>query len=526
MLTVRRKTTILSIVTFIVLAALSGCGMFDRYPPGVTEVLEAAGENRPELEKVIAHYQEVGDSLKLQAAYYLIGNMEDHSYVTYYLHDSSDVTIEFNVTSFADYAELTSAADSIEASRGEIDYDKKDIVKDAETITADFLIKQIDFAFRAWQEKPWAQHLTYEQFREYVLPYRGSNEPLEPWRKAFLDKYESIADSMTDPSDPVQAAVLINDDIKSWFGFDPRWYYHPTDQGLSEMLEGGLGRCEDMTNITIYAMRANGIAVTSDYTPYWANTGNNHAWNAILLRDGSVVPFMGAEANPGKYRLSHKAAKIYRKTFGQQKENLKFQERKQEAVPRWLKGRYYRDVTADYLTVANPVIDFSDPIPDSIDIAYLSVFNSGEWKPINWARVSGNKATFKEMGTDVVYLPTLYVDEENVPVGVPFLLNDDETQQIFLADTSILITARLTSTTKRNQKGSEEGIEKSFLKEGAEYELSYYDYGWQSIGTATATNQPLKFENVPSGGLYWVVEKGADEEERIFSIEDGKQVWW
>ena len=70
-----------------------------------------------------------------------------------------------------------------------------------------------------------------------------------------------------------------------------------------------------MTNVTIYAMRANGLAVTSDYTPYWANSGNNHAWNAILTGEGKVVPFMGAEANPGEYRLANKLAKVYRKTW-------------------------------------------------------------------------------------------------------------------------------------------------------------------------------------------------------------------
>lgn len=37
-----------------------------------------------------------------------------------------------------------------------------------------------------------------------------------------------------------------------------------------------------MTNLAIFAMRANGLAVTSDYTPFWADSSNNHAWNAIL----------------------------------------------------------------------------------------------------------------------------------------------------------------------------------------------------------------------------------------------------
>jgi len=35
-------------------------------------VLASAKENRPELEKVISHYEELGDTTKLNAAYFLI----------------------------------------------------------------------------------------------------------------------------------------------------------------------------------------------------------------------------------------------------------------------------------------------------------------------------------------------------------------------------------------------------------------------------------------------------------------------
>jgi hypothetical protein len=94
-----------------------------------------------------------------------------------------------------------------------------------------------------------------------------------------------------------------------------------------------------MTNLAIYAMRANGLAVASDYTPHWANTGNNHAWNAIITPEGEVIPFMGAEANPGEYELANKLAKAYRKMYAQQTNNLAFQEKKEESVPGWLNGK-------------------------------------------------------------------------------------------------------------------------------------------------------------------------------------------
>ena len=70
------------------------------------------------------------------------------------------------------------------------------------------------------------------------------------------------------------------------------------------------------------------------------------------------------------------------------------------------------------------------------------------------------------------------------------------------------------------------GIARTFLRPGETYELSFWRDGWQSLGTATAGEKPLEFDRVPSGTLYWLVAEGSDREERIFTMEDGRQVWW
>ena len=513
------------VIVSTILSAMTAAGNLDN-PPDVISALELSGENRFELENVLKQFEAPEDSLKLRAAYYLVANMEGHGYVTYYMCDSSGARIEFNVLDYPDFDALLEAADSIGDLRGEIDFEKNDMVLDVETIKADFLINQIDLSFKAWRGKPWARGYSFDSFCAYILPYRGSDEPLEYWRGFFLEKYDGLESKMIDRSDPVEAASLINDDIKSWFGFDPRYYYHPTDQGLSEMMAGGLGRCEDMTNLAIYALRANGLAVTSDYTPHWANSGNNHAWNAIVTSDGRVIPFMGAESNPGVYKLANKMAKVYRKTYGRQLDNLIFQERKQEAVPRWLAGRSYIDVTSSYTGVCDVTVEFEKEIPDSVDIAYLCVFNSGEWKATQWGRIENGKAAFAGMGNDnIAYLPALYLNEEIVPLAAPFILGGDCGTRKLSGD-GRNIEVSLVSTTSRKLEISTDGVARSYLTSGREYELSYWDNGWQSLGEVSAGDGPLRFENVPADRLYWLVEEDSKKEERIFTIEDNVQVWW
>jgi hypothetical protein len=506
----------------VLLMLCVGCS---KYPDNVKEALKDAGGNRAELEDVINHFKSTGDSLKLEAAYFLIGNMPGHSYTVLAYYDTSGNEVAIDINAFPDFLAMLSHLDKLESERGEVAYKKKDEFVDLENIKAEFLINQIDYAFKAWRELPWAKTVTFEDFKEYILPYRGSNEPLEPWREFFHEKYHGIDTLMNDPYDPIEAARLINADVRSYFGFNERYYLHPTDQGLSEMLQSGQGRCEDMTNLTIYAMRANGLPVTSDYTPYWANTGNNHAWNAIVDREGKVVPFMGAEADPGDYGLSNKAAKVYRKMFGKQGNNLIFQDKKQEEVPRWLAGKSYIDVTADYVDVCDVTVNFKKEIPDSVDIAYLCVFNSGEWQPIHWGRIVNNRATFTDMGVDIMYLPVLYLNEEVVSYGPPFLLGDDCALTEFdgsrVSEDSTWTRIALHAPTI-----SKNGSDIKEAEENTEYSLYYWDDGWQSVEAKTATMDGLDFNDVPTGCLYWLVATGSDEEERIFTLENGEQVWW
>lgn len=62
---------------------------------------------------------------------------------------------------------------------------------------------------------------------------------------------------------------------------------------------------------------------------------------------------------------------------------------------------------------------------------------------------------------------------------------------------------------------------------GDRYQLQMYDRGkWKTLGWKTAKDTKLVFKNVPSGGLYLLHDRTKGQEERIFTYENGKQVWW
>jgi hypothetical protein len=235
---------------------------------------------------------------------------------------------------------------------------------------------------------------------------------------------------------------------------------------------------------------------------------------------------MGAEANPGEYELSGKLAKVYRKTFSRQPDNLIFQERKQEAVPRWLAGKSYVDVTADYLDACDVVVSLDQPPPDSIDIAYLCVFNSGAWEAVDWGRITDAEVTFRKVGPEIAYLPAFYVGGDICASAPPFILTADCRTKRLTADTLNLVEVQLTSTTRRRQAVATDGVARTSLTPDKRYELFFWQDGWKSAGTKIAGDRPLLFAAVPANTLYWLVAEGSDKDERIFTFENDRQVWW
>lgn len=496
-----------------------------KYTEQAKLTLQDSKNNKKELKTAAKYFMKNNQADKLGALLFLYENMRNHAFVKIGLFDENEIEVNWKFEQYDNYDEAKKALDLLEEEFGELHWKKKEKKIDHQTISSEFIIDNIDLAFKAWEEKPWSQDYNYKIFKEYILPYRGSNEPIESWRSwrgYFLDNYKDIPSQMFDETDILEAAEIINKDLKNWFKFNSKYYLHPTDQGLFEMLMSKEGRCEDMSNLAIYALRANGIAATSDYTPHWANTGNNHAWNVLIMPDGKTVPFMGAESDLKSYELSGKAAKVYRKMFSEQKNNLAFKLRDNENAPAWLSGKCYTDVTNEYTRVSDVNISIDTTIPDSTRFLYLCVFNSGEWKAIHWAELIDSTAIFTNMGVDIAYLPMFYVNEDLIPASQPFILTKNGDKKILNGDDSFEnVILKAVTNQKRGRTSSS-----SYLENGAKYELFYWDEGWISFGTQVAKNSPLTFEDLPSNRLYWLVKENSDEEERIFTYTNQKQFWW
>jgi len=67
----------------------------------------------------------------------------------------------------------------------------------------------------------------------------------------------------------------------------------------------------------------------------------------------------------------------------------------------------------------------------------------------------------------------------------------------------------------------------NFIIPGQKYELFFWDKsGWEPLGKKTAVKYELEYLNTPKKALFWLHCLSGGVEERPFTYEYGKQVWW
>jgi len=506
----------LLLATTLPIALLADDAPPDVQDAWVEEALEAAGDHRAELEKALAHYtaENDPDGLKRIAVRFLVANMPGRGYVVTVLQDEDGTAIPFDPTDYPNYEAAREAIEGIERECGEIGFSRERLVKDIETVTAEYLIHHVDLAFEAWRRVPASCRVDFPAFLECVLPYRGSQEPIDTWLDPLMRRYADIWRKAGEDADPAEIYRRVCKQAHERVRFDSRYYMHPTDQGFTEMVRSGLGRCEDITNMITFTARSVGLATAADFTPAWGHTANNHAWNVLLGRDGKGF-------DPAQSR----AAKIYRKTFSIQRDALPFRLPEGRKAPnRFLASKTIRDVTRQYGETTDVTVQLDPARIGEETFAYLCVFNAGDWVALAWSEIHEGQATFEAMGRDLLYLPAVHDGETLIPAGPPFLIEKDG-HVVLLPGTGAKTTVLLTSL-KPRQKSADTHVETpvSYLEKGKAYRLQVWTEGkWKDVERFEAGDGPKTIDGVSSDALYWLVAEESRRLERPFVIEETRQ---
>lgn len=251
--------------------------------------LELASENRQELEKVLEHYQ--NDPEKLMATRFLIENMPRWYGYEGRLLDSIRPVLA------AGAKKRYIPKEVITKWQEEPFYSSKKVY-DVNTITADYMIENIDQAFEVYKKYPWNKNLPFDDFCELILPYRIGDEPLTDWRRLYRDRYMPLLDSLyPGGTDVVEACRILANELKK------ESEYYSTDFRLPRLggeflLNNRIGYCRESCDITLYVMRACGIPIAIDFFEYSPEYQQGHMWTVVRDTTDKYLPFWYTQFAP------------------------------------------------------------------------------------------------------------------------------------------------------------------------------------------------------------------------------------
>ena len=496
------------------------------YGQSIKESLRAAKNNKPNLEQVLSHYQKRGEIEKYKAAVFLIENMPIHKSENIVWLDKNQQTIEFSEFDFPDYKIAYNYLKSLKDSIGV--RPAKMVEYDVKKISSELLIEHIDLAFYEWKNNPWSQHYSFEIFCEYILPYRSLHESLEPWRKDLKNFINQSTLKFIKTTDPTEACTHIISHLENFTFITRRPDPTPT-LSARQMLFRKQGSCPDLANFSVLLCRSKGVAASFDFTPHYAASSNRHFWNTVVDKHGKHIPFNSNAINscnnclPYLYKADKKRlGKVFRLTYAIQKESLANRLHQYQIPNSFLQQKNIKDVTSEYVSVS-PLILNKNKFKDSI--AYVSVYNLGKWKTIAWGAANQNKMIFKDLGRDLVYLPSGYVQQEHQYVRYPYWIN----KQGISKELSPNFTDTYTAILNRKNELKNQYLDFNTLEiiAGDPYTLRYWDNGWKILGISKATTKGVRFQNIPTDALLNLSPPYPDGFERNFLIQkDTHQLIW
>ena len=398
--------------------------------PLLEHALTQAGANRKELEKVLDSYRDT-DEEKYRAARFLIRNMPFyHSYEGKAL----DKYLQYYKSFSAGDRGAQVVIDSLKQADGAFTMASLTKRKDPVTIDSAFLTAHIDWAFKVRREQPWGKNVSFQDFCEYILPYRIGDEPLSLWRKELYEQYNPLLDSLRatpGADDPLQAAKIILNHLRKE-GYKYTGQFPDGPHVGPEILQWKVGNCRDFADGLTYACRALGIPCGTDRVFVRGDCNSSHTWNFTLDKDGHsyAVDFQG-RGEPWRpcdqYPMKRKG-KVIRTTYSLN-ETLMEQGGKAHDIHPTFKYPFFRDVTEMYVDSIRPH-DVKIPFhklyrtPERGEAVYLCMTNKLRWMPVDYTYYKGGDIRFEHVEEGVTCIAGTWSGHEIVPLCDPFLIKE------------------------------------------------------------------------------------------------------
>ena len=445
----RHKKYTIILFAILSLVVITGCSRNDIY---LHYALKAAGKNKSELKAVLKHYRTVDkDPEKLKAAKYLIANMPAH----YSYRDTAAINRYYSKA-----LQILGTGPSPDWQRDTLRQISdtqfagimQDVISDVEVIRSDYLIYSIDHAFKQWRSQPWAKHLSYDEFRDWLLPYKVTEyQSLDNWRDVLSEFYNDSISTVTDPDDQrntIYGAIeIVRNEIhskQSAIGHRVIW----EDRGSIPMRSAATwehmtyGTCKEYVLMGIAVFRSMGFPSAMDQVISWGRNNDGHSWYVFVDDRGreqatinSLILGAGMQFYPYE-----RIPKVRRKAYAINRDMVKYRNTTKYIHPFDVCST---DVTDHYNVTSNVEVEISkeqiNKLEDRKYVYIAMVVNSGgpQWKVLDYGTLKRGKACFQKMGRNMLYIVLGYDGSKLIPISSPFILHKNGNVEFLCYEESI-----------------------------------------------------------------------------------------
>lgn len=152
--------------------------------------------------------------------------------------------------------------------------------RDAKTLSSAFLLENVQYAYKARAEFPWAKEVPDSVFLNDVVAYANLNENRESWRKDFYERFKKYVA----PCKTMREAIdSVNKNVRDELLVDYNTKREKPDQAPYESMRQHMASCSGLSILLTDAFRAVGIPSRVAGTPAWHDDRGNHNWNEVWI---------------------------------------------------------------------------------------------------------------------------------------------------------------------------------------------------------------------------------------------------
>ena len=160
------------------------------------------------------------------------------------------------------------------------------------------LMEEVRLAYAAREQVAWGRDIPEAIFLNDVLPYCNIDEPRDPWRQEFYERFIDLAKSCESPG---EVAQKLNESMFDLLKVKYSTKRKRANQSPKESIEQGLASCTGLSILLTNACRSVCVPARLVGIAKWPTKNGNHTWVEVWDQGWH---FTGA-AEPSKDGLDH-----------------------------------------------------------------------------------------------------------------------------------------------------------------------------------------------------------------------------